>query len=66
MISLFFKFEHIYLRLQILYLLFQLLVLFEHLTRSFLIVFDLVFKIEDLIANIFSPDQIRIHFNDAL
>jgi len=58
MIGLLFKFKHIYLRLQIFYLTFQLLVLLEHLTRSLLIVFDLVFKIEDLAANIFGPDQI--------
>jgi len=66
MIGLLFKFKHIYLRLQIFYLTFQLLVLLEHLTCSLLIVFDLVFKIEDLAANIFGPDQIWIHFNDAL
>jgi hypothetical protein len=58
MIGLLFKFKHIYLRLQIFYLTFQLLVLLEHLTCSLLIVFDLVSKIEDLAANIFGPDQI--------
>jgi hypothetical protein len=64
--SFFLQPEYIDFSLQDLYTLLQFLILLKHLTASFLIILDLVLEIEKLRTDVFGPDEVRIHFNDAL